>query len=61
MAGEAKMDPVSGMRGLKQILKCLIICRKGSLENEEPDETFERHSAHFLERCFPGWIGRNQK
>jgi hypothetical protein len=47
------LDEVSGMKGLKQIWRSLV-ARKG--KDECIDEIFERHSLHFLERCFPDWI-----
>ena len=48
-----RLDEVSGIRGLKQIYKSLH-ARK--IEAWKRDEVFERHSAHFLTRCFPDWL-----
>jgi hypothetical protein len=48
-----KLDAVSGMCGLKQIYKSLVA---RGIKKEERDEIFEMHSAHFLNRCFPGWM-----
>ncbi len=56
---EVKMDPVSGMKGLKQIAKAL----HSRIVQEEinKDEIFERHSQHFLDRCYPDWSNRQNK
>jgi len=29
---------------------------KGKIEEEKIDLIFEKHSSHFLNRCFPDWI-----
>jgi len=47
-----KLDEVSGMRGLKQIYKSLEATGHDLWEKEK---VFSRHSAHFLNRCFPDW------
>ena len=47
------LDDVSGMKGLKQIYKSLVA---RSIKKEDKDNIFEKHSAHFLNRCFPGWM-----
>jgi len=46
-------DPDAGFRGLGQILRSLHI---RAVEKEEADEIFERHSRHFLNRCYPDWM-----
>jgi hypothetical protein len=52
-----RLDEVSGMRGVKQIWRSLV-ARKGKDKHVDDciDEIFERHSEHFLDRCFPDWI-----
>jgi len=44
------MGELAGMRGLKQIARSL---RYRETEKEEGDGIFERHSQHFLNRCYP--------
>jgi hypothetical protein len=47
------LDALSGMRGLKQIYKSLVA---RGIKEEDRDTIFEKHSAHFLNRCFSGWM-----
>ncbi len=47
------MDEVHGVRGLKQIWKRVVASKR---EDWIKDEIFERHSKHFIDRCFLGWI-----
>lgn len=47
------LDELSGMKGLKQIYKSLeTIC----LDDIEKETVFSRHTAHYLNRCFPDWM-----
>jgi len=48
-----RLDEKSGMLGLKQIYRSLV-ARK--IKKEKIDLIFEKHSSHFLNRCFPDWI-----
>jgi len=48
-----KYDESSGMRGLKQIWKSLCARIKDEWVR---DLLFEKHSKHFLNRCFMGWL-----
>jgi hypothetical protein len=50
-----KLDALAGMKGLRQIYKSLVA---RGINKEEQDEIFEKHSAHFLNRCFSGWMKR---
>jgi len=44
-------DETSGMRGLKQIWKSLE-----ARNNKNKHEIFEKHTSHYLNRCFQDWI-----
>lgn len=49
-----KFDETSGMRGLKQIHRSLMI--RGDITPGEKYEVFEHHVHNYLNRCFPGWV-----
>ena len=48
-----RFDELSGMRGLKQIWHSL---KTRKIEKKEADMIFERHSKHYLNRCFSDWM-----
>lgn len=48
-----RLDELSGMKGLRQIYKSLVA---RGIKKKERDIIFEKHSAHFLNRCFSGWM-----
>lgn len=47
------MDEFSGIRGLKQIWKRVVASKR---DEWIKDEIFERHSRHFIDRCYRDWI-----
>ncbi len=48
----------SGVLGLKQIWKSL---RTRGCEDTEANKIFDRHTQHFLNRCFCDWVkGENR-
>lgn len=44
-------DAEVGVKGLKQIWSSLI-----TRQCENRDEIFERHTAHYLNRCYCDWV-----
>lgn len=42
-----------GMRGLKQIYRAMY---ESEMTPEQRDKSFEKHTHHFLNRCFPDWM-----
>jgi hypothetical protein len=51
-------DETSGIRGLKQIARSLVV--RGELSNEQKDGIFEHHTHNYLNRCYPGWMKEPQ-
>jgi len=47
------LDEYHGLRGLKQIYRSL---QTRMIEKEEAECILERHTQHYLNRCFPDWI-----
>jgi len=46
-------DEDAGIRGLKQIYKSL---ESTGADEREKEVTFSRHTAHYLNRCYPDWM-----